>query len=201
MNDKFWDLKKEKQDRIINAALKLFTACGYKKASTDEIVKEAGISKGLLFHYFVSKKGLYVFVYGYSAKYMEMEYARCVGLLEDDFFTLQAQLEQAKVQVMRNYPYMSQFLNSAFLEEDEEVVGEVEEAMDHYSEIIRNVYAKADLSRFQADVNPSQLLKIILFAVDGLRREQFESGRVDPEALYQETLETLQLFKKHFYQN
>ena len=49
MNDKFFDLKKEKQDRIINASLKIFALNGYSRASTDEIVKEAEISKGLLF--------------------------------------------------------------------------------------------------------------------------------------------------------
>ena len=41
MNEKFFDLKKEKQDRMINAALKVFAENGYGHASTDEIVKEA----------------------------------------------------------------------------------------------------------------------------------------------------------------
>ena len=50
MDDKFFDLKKEKQDRILNGALKIFALNGYKNGSTDVIVKEAGISKGLLFH-------------------------------------------------------------------------------------------------------------------------------------------------------
>ena len=66
MNEKFFDLKKEKQDRMINAALKVFALKGYEHASTDDIVKEAGISKGLLFHYFISKLGLYSFIYDYS---------------------------------------------------------------------------------------------------------------------------------------
>ena len=42
MNEKFFDLKKEKQDRMINAALKLFAENGYRRASTDEMVKEIG---------------------------------------------------------------------------------------------------------------------------------------------------------------
>lgn len=61
MNDKFFDVKKEKQDRIINASLKMFALNGYRHASTDDMVREAAISKGLLFHYFGSKLGLYVF--------------------------------------------------------------------------------------------------------------------------------------------
>ena len=73
MNEKFFDLQREKQDRIINAALKIFAQNGYKHASTDVIVKEAGISKGLLFHYFSSKSGLYSFLFDYSVKYMLFE--------------------------------------------------------------------------------------------------------------------------------
>ena len=41
MNPKFFDVKKEKQDAIINACLKVFAENGYKKASTDVIVKTA----------------------------------------------------------------------------------------------------------------------------------------------------------------
>ena len=46
MNEKFFDLKKEKQDRMINAAQKVFALNGYRHASTDDIVREAAISKG-----------------------------------------------------------------------------------------------------------------------------------------------------------
>ena len=49
MNEKFFELKKEKQDRMINAALLVFSKYGYYHASTDEIVKEANISKGLFY--------------------------------------------------------------------------------------------------------------------------------------------------------
>ncbi|MBQ8007422.1 MAG: TetR/AcrR family transcriptional regulator [Lachnospiraceae bacterium] len=76
MNSKFFDVKKDKQDAIINAALKTFALKGYKDASTDVIVKEAGISKGLLFHYFTSKQGLYDFICDYSTKYMILELTR-----------------------------------------------------------------------------------------------------------------------------
>ena len=82
MNPKFFDVKKEKQDAIINACLKVFAENGYKKASTDVIVKTAGISKGLLFHYFESKKGAYEFIYDYSVKYMMLELTQSVRKTE-----------------------------------------------------------------------------------------------------------------------
>ena len=79
MNSKFFDLKKEKQDRMINAALKIFALHGYRRASTDDIVKEAGISKGLLFHYFENKIGVYNFIYDYSVRYISLELKSAVN--------------------------------------------------------------------------------------------------------------------------
>jgi TetR/AcrR family transcriptional regulator len=65
MFSKFLNLDKEKQDRIINAAIKEFAEKGYDRASTNEIVKEAGISNGLLFHYFQNKKQMFLFLFDY----------------------------------------------------------------------------------------------------------------------------------------
>ncbi len=86
MNEKFFDLKKEKQDRMINASLKVFAMNGYAHASTDDIVREAGISKGLLFHYFVSKLGLYSFIYDYSIRYVILELTTGVDKEEKQLF-------------------------------------------------------------------------------------------------------------------
>lgn len=59
---KFMTMEAEKRERVINAALKEFSK-GYMAANTDVIVKEAGISKGMLFHYFGSKRGLFLLPY------------------------------------------------------------------------------------------------------------------------------------------
>ena len=83
MNSKFFDIKKEKQDRIINAALKVFAMQGYRHGSTDDIVREAAISKGLLFHYFGSKVGLYGFVYDYSVRFMNLELRSTVSASDE----------------------------------------------------------------------------------------------------------------------
>lgn len=62
MNDVFESLPAEKKKRILIAALKEFSEKGYEQASTNSIVKEAGISKGILFHYFKTKRDLYLYV-------------------------------------------------------------------------------------------------------------------------------------------
>ncbi|MBO0441799.1 TetR family transcriptional regulator [Candidatus Enterococcus ikei] len=52
-------IDQQKYDRILTAALKHFSKYGYQKANTDEIASEAGVSKGLIFHYFGKKQMLY----------------------------------------------------------------------------------------------------------------------------------------------
>ena len=63
MNDKFFELPLEKQEKIINAGFRVFSQNSYKKSPMSEIADAAGISKSLLFHYFHNKKELYLFLW------------------------------------------------------------------------------------------------------------------------------------------
>ena len=48
----------EKQERIIQAALQLFSEKGYAATSTSKVAKAAGVSEGLIFRHFGNKEGL-----------------------------------------------------------------------------------------------------------------------------------------------
>lgn len=50
----------QRMDQILAAARKVFAQHGFSRATTDEIAREAGVSPGLIFHYFKSKKELLV---------------------------------------------------------------------------------------------------------------------------------------------
>ena len=111
MNDKFWDLKKEKQDSMIGSALKVFALNGFSHASTDEIVAEASVSKGLLFHYFYSKAGLYSFLIEYCARFALVELNSELRRQEAlPFFELTRAIARAEASSMRRYPYLMLFL-------------------------------------------------------------------------------------------
>lgn len=63
MPDKlFFELDLEKRNRIIEASLSEFARERYDLASTNSIIKNAGISKGSLFKYFNSKEELYFYI-------------------------------------------------------------------------------------------------------------------------------------------
>jgi len=48
----------EKQEKILDVALKLFAKQGYSSTPTSKIAKEAGVSEGLIFRHFKNKEGL-----------------------------------------------------------------------------------------------------------------------------------------------
>lgn len=53
---------KDIEERIFNAALKLFAERGYNKVNMKMVAKEAGIAVGTLYNYFPNKLGLFLSV-------------------------------------------------------------------------------------------------------------------------------------------
>ena len=199
MNEKFFDLKKEKQDRIINAALKVFAENGYKRASTDEIVKEAGISKGLLFHYFISKQGLYEFLFDYSAKYMMLEQSMLATNKGTDYFEIWLQLLGVRTQVTKNYPYMQLFLTNSVLEQGAELSVDLFDKIAAFAEYSQSFFVQVDDSLFVEPKAASKVKKMTELTINGLLKEQFNEEVFDAEKYYKLISDYLQTLKKLSY--
>ncbi len=190
MNEKFFDLKKEKQDRMINAALNQFSQCGYKQASTDTIVAEAGISKGLLFHYFISKEGLYDFLYGYSLKYMNMELQPESAPEGEGFFDPRRRIEEGRVSVMKNFPRMPLFLIRAVRDTDPVAQNVIREASDSYDSIMGRFYAKA--SKDGLELPTDRRSHLTAQTLNGLMEKHLRQETFNPGAYRDEALSYLQ---------
>ena len=199
MNEKFFDLKKEKQDRMINASLKIFALYVYAHASTDEIVKEAGISKGLLFHYFISKLGLYTFIYDYSVRYIMLELSTGVSSRETDYFELISQIKGSQLKAMKNYPYILQFLNRSREENVSEALVETREKRDILPDQYKEIRARADADKFKKNADLNKVTRVLEFTMDGLMSEQFRTGSFQPELYFQEVRQYLSMMKGFCY--
>lgn len=199
MNEKFFDLKKEKQDRMINAALKIFAKNGYRHASTDDMVAEAGISKGLLFHYFENKLGLYTFLYNYSVRFMVLELSGC-GAGENDFFELIKRREAAKMQALKKYPYMQLFIDSVRYEEVAEALCATEEKKNVLPEALESLMKGADTSRFKPEVKLQKLNRLIEYTLRGMMEDCFLENSFQPDMMYEEINSYLLMLKKLTYQ-
>ena len=195
MNEKFFELKKEKQDRMINAALKVFSEYGYYHASTDEIVKNAEISKGLLFHYFGSKIGIYAFLYDYATRFVTLELTANVEKNENGYFELYHQILSAKVAAMSQYPYIFLYLNKADEENHPEAVAEISERREKYQRIMEALRERADITQFAPFVDYNKVGEILDFTINGLMVKRIKSASFRSDLFLQEAEEYIDMIK------
>ncbi|MDP2808135.1 MAG: TetR/AcrR family transcriptional regulator [bacterium] len=69
----------DKKQRIIDAAIKLISEKGYHGATTALIAKEAGVSQGIIFHYFKNKEDLFYSLLKEKSKIFTQELKKCIA--------------------------------------------------------------------------------------------------------------------------
>lgn len=201
MNEKFFDLKKEKQDRMINAALRVFAIEGYQHGSTDDIVRDAGVSKGLLFHYFTSKLGLYSFLYDYSVRFFMLEVDSEIDRNESNFYILYSQFVEAQANSMRQYPYLQLFLHSAETETDQEAAVAIMER----KAVLHNMYAgimkKGDISRFVEGADYEKIGHLLDYMIWGILSDKKAEKEVLSNCFPVEAMRYIEMMRKLTYKD
>jgi AcrR family transcriptional regulator len=201
MNERFFELKKEKQDRMINSALKVFSQYGYRHASTDEIIRGAGISKGLLFHYFESKIGLYAFLYDYATRVVTLELTNNVEKNETDYFVLYRQILTAKVDSMTQYPYIFLFLAKAEEETDRDALAEISERREKYRRIMDALRDRSDITVFDDGIDYLKLWKVLDFSVNGLMESAVKGENFRADMFFDEAVEYVDMIRGMVYKS
>ena len=196
MNERFFELKKEKQERMINAALKVFAEHGYYHSSTDEIVKTANISKGLLFHYFGNKIGLYSFLYDYATRSVTLELSTHVEKNETGYFELYKQVLMAKGDALKRFPYIFAFLKKADEETDSAAVEEISERRDKYSRIMQALKERADITVFSKGIDYNKIWDILDYTVEGLLEKNIRSESFRADLFMEEASEYVDMVQK-----
>ena len=160
----FEKIAEEKQNSIISAAFICFGKSRYAKTSMNEIARAAGISKAALFHYFNTKKDLYLFLTRFSCKVMANEMR--VGT--DDFFESIEIGIKIKLEVMKKHPGMFDFLLSFACEEDNELV---KEAMKYNADIIDSskdiVFTNVNWSKLHSGISIEEACNLVSWVTDG----------------------------------
>lgn len=202
----FLSLKEEKQKTIINAAMDEFAKKGYQHASTNEIVRKAGISKGSLFHYFGSKQVLAEFLIHYSLNLFEENIVSHLEQMTGDIIERWRDIVLLKLKLISEYPLIFAFMLRILNEENEDIKNSLNDSRDEFIEKFKNkVYAGLDHSKFREDVDVGKALKLIYWGLEGYAAEvqrKIGDSRI-PEELIDQSLnecnEYLDMFKRIFY--
>jgi len=206
MYSKFLNLSKEKQNKIINSALKIFSNASYKNASTDEIVAGADISKGSLFHYFKSKKDLYLYIYDYSIKVFISDFYEKIDLSERDIFNRFSNIISVKFDLIKKYPDLFNFILTAMYDDTSKMKGEIGEKNNQL--LIQNygkIFGDIDKSNFRSDIDPDKAIQMILLTMEGYSNKETLNVKITgySEELYsrwtREINQYIDIMKKIYY--
>lgn len=182
MNDKFYNLPKEKQQAIINAGYRVFSQNSYKKSPMQEIADAAGISKSLLFHYFQNKKELYLFLWETCGKISVSVMTEYGCYDRRDLFEMMERGLAAKIHIMKKYPFMGSFVIRAFYESDPVIRPEIEKS---YTRLISlkaaPSWANLDPKQFIEDVPPERILREMYLVSEGYLWELQQKGAANTE--------------------
>lgn len=199
MNDKFNSLSDERQKMIINGAMKCFSIHGYEKASMADIANEAGVSKALLFHYFETKKKLFLYLWNLTAeKTRESLVASGVEGYKDFFSAMEKGLK-AKMDLARSWPWMAIFAVKAWYEDDPEVSPDITKSTDPYvkvtGETLRLLYPDTD---FRDDLDIGVMYKDMYYMSEGYLWHEMQRGKIDPNKMEEEYMAFVKLWRKAY---
>lgn len=198
--EKFFNLPVEKQKTIIDAALKSFGTNGYKKTSVSDIAAAAGISKAMVFHYFGTKKALYLYLIDLCGNIIMKEVDEKFDYTVTDFFDRIKLSSNIEISVMKKHPAIPLFLTSMYFENDEEVKEDIK-AILAKGEGFRNKIAfdGMDYSRFKESIDPKLVMKMLGWLTDGYMNQLSNKTEIDYEVFLKEFEECMDLLRNNFY--
>lgn len=194
---------KDKQKRIIEAAILEFSEKGFENANTNKIARNANISVGSLFKYFENKTDLFLYIVKLAEAELESQIHSVLSMGKGFFETVGMILslidEYSKTDkaLVRLYYEMTSIGQSSLVET---VVSTLEKvAGSEYKTIIKKAQDRGEI---RADVDPA----VVAFILDNifmslqfsyampyyqLRKRLFVGEDIDDKKIIQETMSIL----------
>jgi len=145
------------EEKIKEAARKVFMRKGFSATRTRDIAEEAGINLALLNYYFRSKKKLFDEIM--QEKFKKL-FGVIVPILNDNATTLETKIElvaSGYIQVLLENPDLPIFIFNEIRKEDSSIVQNIK-----FDKVILNSSFMNQLKERRNDVNPIQILISIL---------------------------------------
>ena len=172
--ESFDHLEETKKLNIINAGFLVFAEHGYAKASVEEIVRAADISKGSLFYYFKTKKNFYLYLYEYSGRQLE----RIVDspgpdgapayMAYDDFFERLNAIQRLKIKASTEYPHMVDFMKKSVFDTSSEIREDISRINNRYTrERAMLFFQGLDYSKFKEGIEPMMIIQLLTWVSEG----------------------------------
>lgn len=202
----FESLDQEKRQRILNATMQEFAEKGFAQASTNEIVKQAKIGKGMLFYYFKNKQTLYDYVVDYALKIVDEQFVQKIDMDNRDFIDRMHDLAKKKLACYHAHPHVFTFLASVFLNEMTLLKEDLHKRILTLQQRVQGrLYDNIDLTLFREDIDVEKALQLIQWAIEGYQQQLIQTflaesiTKMDLLPYWEEFDEYLAVLKTSFY--
>lgn len=204
-------MNEEKRDKIINAAIEEFSKFPYAIASTNNIVKNAGISKGLLFHYFGSKKELYDKLIEFVLAQLMVKIKAEIDWEKTDIFIRIKQLIIAKFKMCVQFPNMFDFILKVIFDNSVKTNNEILKFYSKYgidgNKFLAELFTKnIDYSLFREQKDLDKKINIIRWTLEKYSEDQLKQydqsksiKEVDFQAISDQIDVYIKVLKDTFY--
>jgi TetR/AcrR family transcriptional regulator len=198
----------EEQARILDACIEEFAQHGYAVASTNAIVKRAGIPKGTLFYYFGSKKDLYLYVLDGAVTRFVEAFDRLAGELPADLFERLLHRGRTRMRFVVEHPRLYRLFFNAFMHTPDDLQTEMAPRYAAYAAASRERLLEGlDFTLFRDDIDIDQAIELVNLVLEGianrympaLQRHSPQEALEMVERLTVETRQYFEMLKKGMY--
>lgn len=176
------DITNEKVQRIITSAYKIFSSNDFEKASTNNIVKDANVSRGLLYHYFVDKQDLFDFLVDYTLRLIAEKVKSKIELNQQDILERMRDALIVKIEVFNMYPHLLSFL---YKYKEKLIEENVQRRMDElYPGIKEYFYTfNIDDSKLKEGIDKDKMLNVIRWTLKGAFEEYMDVNKAEEDGV------------------
>lgn len=159
MYETFENLPVSRKKHILNVCIEEFAINGYEKTSTNTIVKKLGISKGVLFLYFGSKKNLFLYTIEYlTEQALALFIERFPGHEPLQFIDIFDHMGEFYHILLIEDPFVIMFFMEALLNTPEELRQEIDSRHEKLHKLFLN---KMHISNMRQGVNIQMALDLV----------------------------------------
>ena len=136
----------EKREELINAALIEFGDNGYEQASLNNILREAGISKGTFYYHFKNKEELYFYLIDILIKEKTDYFNKNIKPedLNKDIFTLLKKMIRVGIEFAHYRPEIDRFSATYLKDINSPIFQKIREKYDFKNNIFYNAFFGRD---------------------------------------------------------
>lgn len=144
--DTFERLAESKREVILSVGIRTFSEKSYQDVSTDAVTKACGISKGILFHYFGSKKGYYLYCLEQALQCLTV---KTEDTFLGDFYEVLFGSMNRKMLLCLEHPYEMRMVNMASRDASAEIAEGKTNLLQRYMADVRVESQKLLMAAFE----------------------------------------------------